>query len=171
MSNKLCVCCHMCVLLWSCFCHVNVELLPVHLWSFNYFYMWSSYRKLCVLSRQGIVRSLGVAKDFPIMRSCNFLCEYYVNEQTNKSVFVSELQVTKPKWDDFAGSSLQKRHIYIYMYIYIYVHVYMYMYMSIFPPSSLLPPPSCRSKSELQYHVFVCDYTVRTCGREAFWQS
>ena len=61
---------------------------------------------------------------------------------------------------------------------YMYVHICMYMYMykciricvySLPPPSSLLPPPSWRSQSELQYRVFLGDYA--NCGQEAFWQS
>jgi len=115
----------------------------------------------------------------------------------HKSVFVSQLQVTKPKWDDFADSSLQNRHMCIYMYMYtctythiclhtfnfslrpgpgpgpdpkVYVRAYiMYVYVHVYT-YMYMPLLSWRSQRELRYRVFVF-VIMRTSGQEAFWQS
>ena len=77
-----------------------------------------------------------------MMRSRSFLCESYTNEQTTCLVFVSQLQVTKPKQTAICKIGILSTntctyihaHIHTYMYIhtyictvYIYIHVYIYI--------------------------------------------
>ena len=67
----------------------------------------------------------GGAKDFPIMRSCSFLCEYYAKENKSFSLRKSTLG-HEAKMGRVCRQLLAK---YIYIYIYIYIAI---AYMSTF---------------------------------------